>query len=644
MASLDTGTSDRKASYAKLRVLAEEAWQRARPRNKPWVTVGLGWCGLNNGARETLEALRATAAQKGLEVVIDSVGCNGMCYAEPVVEVSLPGRPVVTYGPVRAQDVERFVEEVLVQGSLGLEWAIGVHADRALEPIPPLRSLDFFRQQERRVMARCGVINPEEIDHAIALGAYEGLERALAMTPEAVLQEMRDSGLGGRGGGFFVAGQKWGFLRNEQRHPKFIVCNADEGDPGAFVNRVILEGDPHSVIEGMLIAAYATDAEQGIIYIRSEYPLAVERVRLALRQAEERGLVGDHILGTEFSCAIQLVVGAGSYVAGEETGLIASVDEGRAMPRIKPPFPANAGVFQLPTNVNNTETYANAPLIIARGAQWFRSVGTERNPGTKMFSLTGHIKRMGVVEVPMGISLRVLIEEMGGGTPNGRPLKAIQPGGPLSGVLPASDLDIALEPAPFTERGLLMGSGGLIALDDSTCMVDLARLYTIFNQVESCARCTTCRIGTMRLVDILERAVRGEHAGPDLTNHKTWQPGDTDHIAFLHSVLQNSNCLHGRFSAYMINSVLRFFREEFAAHIDEQRCPAKVCRELIRYEIVPERGAEVDPDVCPVGAIKRQGADTWIDDELCIRCGICARLSPPGAVQVTDAVRAAPLF
>ncbi len=614
-------------TFADLRTRAEAVWAADRPTDRPWLTVGLGWCGLNNGAQEAIDALRREVAERGLDVVVGQVGCNGMCWAEPLVEVSLPGRPVMVYGPIRAEDVSDFAQQVLVSGGIFDQRIIAVRDDEPFDDLPPLSSLDFFRQQERRLLERSGVADPESLDHALALGAYQGLERALAMEPTDVIKEMNDSGLGGRGGAFFPAGRKWDFLRTAAGSPKYLLCNADEGDPGAFVNRLLLEGDPHLVIEGMLIAAKATGAEYGYIYIRSEYPLAIKRMRLALEQARASGLVGQNVLGSGLNSDLSVIEGAGSYVVGEETGLIASIDEGRAMPRIKPPFPANAGVFMKPTNVNNTETYACAAQVMQRGAAWFAEKGTERYKGTKLFSLTGNIARMGVVEVPMGTPLRVLIEEMGGGAPGGRTLKAVQPGGPLSGVLPASMLDIVLEPPPFAAQGLLMGSGGLVALDERTCMVDLTRFMNIFNQDESCARCTTCRIGNMRIVDITGRITTGKG-----------KPEDTQHLRFLDTLLRNGNCLHGQFSGYMLMSALKFYPEEFDAHIEEQRCPAGFCPELLQYEVEPTRATEVGPGAaaCPVDAFVAEGRGYWIDQSKCVRCGVCAELCPPGSIRVTS--------
>ncbi|MBI2304410.1 MAG: SLBB domain-containing protein [Chloroflexi bacterium] len=554
------------STFEGLKTDGEAAWRNYMGDTKPLLQVGMGSCGVAAGAEEALAVLRREVTARNIPATVSITGCNGMCFAEPLVMVTREGR-TVTYGEMTPERIPALVEEVLVRGGVWAEAALGVSGEEEWQGIRPLAETEFFRLQERRLMARCGVIDPENIEHNIALGGYAALHKALSgMTPETVIQEMNQSGLAGRGGANFPCGRKWDFLRQAKATPKYMICNADEGDPGAFVNRILLESDPHLVIEGILIGAYATGAEAAYIYLREEYPLAARRLRIALEQARARGLVGDNILGLGFKCNLELVVGAGSYVCGEETGLISSIQDSRGMPRIRPPFPAQAGVFGKPTNVNNVETYANAPLIIAHGGQWYASMGTERARGTKMFSISGHIVRTGVVEVPLGTPLRRIFEEAGGGVGNGRPLKAIQSGGPLSGFLTARHLDLPLEPQAFAPEGVLMGSGGLVFVDEGACLVDMVLRYLTFAQDESCARCTTCRIGTQRYVDILERITQGKG-----------RPQDLDTFRWLEGVMRNGNCAHGQASPTAVISTLRHFPEEYEAHIREKCCPAGVC-------------------------------------------------------------------
>ncbi len=559
------------AHWDNIKAKAQEVWQGLSAR--PQVRVQMGTCSIAAGADKTLEALRAAVAERKLDVEVGITGCSGLCHLEPLVEVSLPGKPPVLYGKVSAGLASSLVETALVKGQVLTDLAIGVNGGAPQDGIPALSTLEFMQGQERRLMARCGVIDPENIDHYLANNGYEALQKALAMEPNAVIEEVTNSGLTGRGGAAFSTGRKWSFLATAQGSPKYMLCNADEGDPGSFVNRILLEGDPHLVIEGIIIGCYATGAEKGFVYIREEYPLAARRMRRAVAQARERGLLGENILGTAFSCDIEVVRGAGSYVCGEETGLIDSIEGNRGMPRLRPPFPAQAGLWAKPSNVNNVESYANAPLIIRHGAEWWGSVGSERAKGTKMFSLSGHVQRVGVVEVPLGIPLRRIVEDMGGGALPGHHIKAIQPGGPLGGIMPASLLDTPLEPQAFAPHGVLMGSGGIVVLDERTCMIDLSRYFLVFAADESCARCTTCRIGTMRLTDILGRMCAGQASKSDL-----------DRIPRINALLNFSNCAHGKSGATAATSALRHFESEFLAHIVDKQCPAGFCEGLTEEE------------------------------------------------------------
>jgi NADH:ubiquinone oxidoreductase subunit F (NADH-binding)/(2Fe-2S) ferredoxin len=613
------------ATYEELRSAAEAAWAPVDSPRRPLLKVGLTTCSIVLGAKETLMALRDEASKRDLDIDIMQTGCWGLCYAEPIVEVRHPGRPGVLYQRITPENVPRLIEEALEKGGVARTLALASLGDGE-EGVPPLASLEFFRVQVRRLMANCGVIDPESIDHYIARGGYEGLSKALKMKPDRVGKEVLDSGLWGRGGAAFPTGRKWEFLKDAERTPKYMICNADEGDPGSFVNRNLMESDPHLIVEGMIIGGYATGASYGYIYIRDEYPVPLERMRRAIEQAREKGLLGEKILGSGFSFDLEVVRGAGSYVCGEETGLIASLEDRRGMPKIRPPFPAQAGVFAAPSNVNNVESYANVPMILRNGADWYASVGSEKHKGTKMFSLSGQVKRVGIVEVPLGTPMSDVVILAGGGPPEGRRLKAIQPGGPLSGIIPASDVDIALEPEPFRERGMFMGSGGLVVLDDSNCIVDLCIYFEWFAEDESCGRCTTCFAGTRRLLEILRRISRGRGRQADL-----------ELIKLLGEAMRNANCVHGQAAPTSVMSMFRFFEDELLEHLERKRCPAKKCEGLIRYEVLHQterlRLAEA---VCPTNAVVRDNGSYRIDQQKCVKCDAC-REQAPYAISIVDA-------
>lgn len=614
-----------------LKERAKEAWRGKQDSGRLRVTVALGSCGLATGAEETRAALERALAHYGGPASLGTVGCLGACFAEPLVAIGLPGESAVVYGPVPAADAADLLERVL-RGDRNSDRALGVLADAPQGDIPSLASTPFFAGQERRLLANCGLIDPAEIDDALASGAYEGLNRALGeMSPEDVIAEVTRSELAGRGGAYFPTGRKWQFLRNARALPKYMLCNADEGDPGAFVNRLTMESDPHSLLEGILIAAYATGCEKAYLYIRSEYPAAVAQMRLAVRQARERGLLGEGILGSGFTCEVEVVMGAGAYVCGEETGLIASIQDIRGMPLVKPPFPAERGLFGQPSNVNNVETYANVPLILRHGADWWRAAGVEGMRGTKLFSLSGDIRRPGVVEVPFGIPLGRVVDDLGGGVPEGRRLKAIQSGGPLSGFVPAELADLPIERDAFSKIGTLVGSGGLVVLDNSRCIVDTVRMFMYFCQDESCGRCTTCRIGTMRLVDIVDRLADGRG-----------KPSDFDSIETLNRFMQDANCVHGQFSPMAIMSALRHFRPEWEAHLRERACATGVCEGLVRYEIDPQActACGLCEPVCPTDVISRAGTVFAIEQSGCIKCGACLEICPDNAVRLAPAYAA----
>ncbi len=612
------------AAYQPLKEAAARAWAPFAEPQRPLIKVGLATCSVAVGAEETIGAIHSAVQTGAVAADVMPVGCIGACYAEPLVEVRIPGMPPVLYGNVSAERVPELIE--CVRARTVAAFALGVAADEGLGDVPPLDSLPFFAAQVRRLMARCGVIDPENIDHYIANGGYEALDKALRMAPEAIINELLNSGLWGRGGAAFPTGRKWDFLRTTDRRPKYLICNADEGDPGSFVNRNLMESDPHLIVEGMAIAGVATQGDKGFVYIRDEYPIPFQRMQTAVAQAYERELLGKNILGSGFDFDLEVVRGAGSYVCGEETGLISSLEDRRGMPKIKPPFPAQAGVFGQPSNVNNVESYANAPLIIRNGAAWWSSSGTEQHPGTKMFSLSGKIQRVGIVEVPLGTAMGDVIVKMGGGPPDKRLLKGIQPGGPLSGILPGSDVDLPLIPDPFRERGMFMGSGGLVILDDADCIVELCTYFEWFAEDESCGRCTTCFAGTRRAVEILRRISSGRGREADL-----------ELLKLLADVARNANCVHGQAAPTAVLSMFRFFEEELREHVVRKRCPAKRCAGLIRYEVVHQTDALTRAaETCPTGAVVTDASGRYlIDQERCVKCGACCEQAPY-AISISD--------
>ncbi len=616
-------------AYEELRQSAQEAWKAVQSPARPRLTVSVATCSLAAGVEDTLDTLRAEIERRKLDVDVGITSCNGLCYEEPLVQIAGPDGGTVLYRQITPDRASRLVEETLVKGNACPDLALAVLSGPAVDSVPRIDDLPFWSLQERRLMARSGLIDPEDIDHYIANGGYSGLDRVLSgLSPEEVIQQVSDSTLRGRSGSDFPTGRKWEFLRGAKGSPKYLICNADEGDPGAFVNRVLMEGDPHCIIEGLAIAAYATGASYAFMYLRHEYPLAYERMQKAIAQARERGLLGEGILGGDLSFDMEVVRGAGSYVCGEETGLISSVEDSRGMPRIRPPYPAQSGIFAKPTNVNNVETYADVSLLFREGPDHYSSVGTERNQSTKMFSLSGHVQRVGVLEVPLGTPVDRLIFEAGGGVPGGRALKAIQPGGPLAGILPADRTkDLPLEPEAFREHNVQMGGGGIVVVDDSACIVDLCLHFERFAEEESCGRCTTCRGGTQRMVDILRRIARGEGREVDI-----------ERLRLLESTMRYANCVHGQAAPTVVMNTLEFFMDELKAHIFERRCPAKVCKGLIRYEIAGQGdGLPEAADICPTSAIvEADGGAYRIEDGLCIRCDACRELAPD-AVQVVDA-------
>ena len=559
----------RLAAPADLEELRQRALTSIRDRRQrsAAILVGTGTCGRAAGALEVQAALREAIRSQGAPAYLETVGCIGMCSYEPLVDVALPGRPRMTYAHVTPEMAKRIVAEHVVGGRPISEWVL---AEMAYEPLldgdrmePLYPDLPLFRKQLRIVMRNCGIIDPEQIDAYIVRDGYLALAKALtAMTPEQVIAEVTASGLRGRGGAGFPTGRKWAITRSSPGEPKYVVCNADEGDPGAFMDRGILEGDPHAVIEGMILCGYAIGAQEGYIYCRAEYPLAIERLKTAITQAERYGLLGENILGTEFSFHLHIKEGAGAFVCGEETALLRSIEGQRGEPTPKPPYPAQSGLWGKPTNINNVKTYAYIPPILRNGATWFASIGTEGSKGTAVFALSGKVRQTGLIEVPMGITLREIIEEIGGGVPNGKAFKAVQTGGPLGGCLPASQLDTPVDYDSLKAVGTMMGSGGMIVVDEDTCMVELARFFLKFAAAESCGKCIPCSIGGTRLLEVLNRILEGQGCMEDL-----------DRIQEIARSMQvGSLCGLGQLTPSPVLSVLHYFRHEFEEHIRTGTC------------------------------------------------------------------------
>lgn len=579
----------------------------------------------SSGSTKIMEAFEREIAAEGLEneVKVIHTGCFGLCALGPIVVVYPEGS---FYSRVNVEDVGEIVREHLLKG----RPVTRLLYDETVKEGGEIRSLSetqFYKKQQRVALRNCGVINPENIDEYIAFDGYRALGKALTeMTPDEVIQTMLDSGLRGRGGAGFPTGLKWKFASgNRGNVQKYVCCNADEGDPGAFMDRSVLEGDPHVVLEAMAIAAYAIGATQGYIYVRAEYPIAVKRLKVAIGQAREYGLLGNNIFGTDFCFDVDLKLGAGAFVCGEETALMTSIEGKRGEPRPRPPFPAVKGLFASPTILNNVETYANVPRIILNGAEWFASMGTEKSKGTKVFALGGKIHNTGLVEVPMGTTLREIVEEIGGGIPNGKKFKAAQTGGPSGGCIPAELIDTPIDYDNLLAIGTMMGSGGLIVMDEDTCMVDIAKFFLEFTVDESCGKCTPCRVGTKRLLELLEKITDGRGEMEDL-----------DRIEELAQFIKaNSLCGLGQTAPNPVLSTMRYFRDEYIAHIVDKKCPAGVCKSLLQYNIDPVkcRGCTLCARVCPAGAITGTVKNPHvIDQSKCIKCGACMEKCKFGAI------------
>jgi len=599
---------------------------------KPKIIVGMGTCGIAAGARDTLEAIGEELEKAGVDAALTQTGCIGMCEQEPLVDVQLPGEDRITYGKVTRTDAVRIVREHVLGKTVVAEKAIAAFGEGSREDsrIPTYNDLEFYNKQRRIVLANCGLINPESIEEYIASGGYEACAKALiSMTPEEVIAEIKNSGLRGRGGAGFPTGLKWELTRKTPSDKKYVICNADEGDPGAFMDRSLLEGDPHRVIEGMIIAAYAIGANEGYIYVRAEYPLAIRRLQIAIEQAKAYGFIGNDLFGSGFDFDLKIKKGAGAFVCGEETALMASIEGKRGMPRPKPPFPSVSGLWGRPTNINNVETFGNVSYIIKHGAEAYRAVGTEGSAGTKVFALTGKVNRTGLVEVPMGMTLREIIYGIGGGMPEGRELKAVQIGGPSGGCIPEELLDLPIDYESLRQAGAMMGSGGMVVMDSSTCMVDVARFFLKFTQSESCGKCTPCREGTKRMLEILDRICSGEG-----------REGDIELLEELGShICRTSLCQLGGSAPNPVLSTIKYFRHEYEAHIKDKRCLANVCAGMSGAYVIDQKkcvGCGLCQRVCPTGAITGERRQPHvINEQLCLSCGACAQKCPVHAIAQT---------
>ena len=592
-------------------------------RSHVMVCGGTGCTSSNSGA--IIAEFEKLIAEKGLdkEVKVVRTGCFGLCEAGPVVIVYPEG---AFYSHVKVENVERIVDEHLIKGRIVKEFLYKNSVEEESNKIKSLDKVDFYKKQKRVALRNCGVIDPENIDEYIAFDGYKALGKVLTeMTPEEVIDVMLKSGLRGRGGAGFPTGMKWKFAAASKSDKKYVCCNADEGDPGAFMDRSVLEGDPHVVIEAMAIAAYAIGADQGYVYCRAEYPIAVKRLQIAIKQAREYGLLGKNIFGTGFNFDMDVRLGAGAFVCGEETALMTSIEGKRGEPRPRPPFPAVKGLFGQPTILNNVETYANVPQIINKGWEWFASMGTEKSKGTKVFALGGKINNTGLVEVPMGTTLREIIYDIGGGCPNGKKFKAAQTGGPSGGCIPASHLDVKIDYDNLTAIGSMMGSGGMIVMDEDNCMVDIARFFLDFTVDESCGKCAPCRIGTKRMLEILERIVEGK--GED---------GDIEKLENLANTIKTTAlCGLGQTAPNPVLSTLKYFRHEYEAHIYEKRCPAGQCKKLLTYVIDPAKckGCTLCARNCPASCISGKVREAhYIDPSKCLKCGACMEKCKFGAI------------
>ena len=606
--------------FAPIKEEADRRFKDIKGDNSQNIFIGMATCGLASGAIEVKAAFEEALTERKIDAHIIPVGCLGHCYAEPLVIVDKPGFPPILYHDVTPGKARLLVKAFLEEGDPVFEQVLGAMEENDI--IPSVMEFPRFNREKRVVMANCGLIDPEDIYQYIAKAGYSALVKALTLEPEKIINEIKESGLRGRGGAGFLTGIKWQVVRDAEEEDKIVICNADEGDPGAYMDRAIIESNPHQVIEGIAISAYAVGAERAIIYIRAEYPLAVKMIKKAIEQAKEIGLLGKGILGTDFDLDITVFQGSGAFVCGEETALIKSIQGRRGMPQPRPPYPAQRGLWEKPTVINNVKSMASVPLIIENGAKWYRGIGTAKSPGTAIFSVVGNIIHAGLVEISMGVTLRTLIFDICGGISNQKKFKAIQIGGPSGGCLPEYFLDTPIDFDSLTQAGAMMGSGGMVVMDEDACMIDVARYFLDFTQKESCGKCTFCRIGTRHLLDILERITRGEGRGGDIRL--------LENLSI--DIKEGSLCGLGKTAPNPVLTTLKYFRGEYEAHIREKRCPAMMCRTLIAYYIDLDtcaRGCDACVGSCPTEAIfTTKNRKKGVDQTLCVKCGECMSSCP----------------
>ena len=583
------------------------------------IIIGLGSCGIASGGLKVKEVLRTLIEESKLDIELSETGCMGMCYKEPMIEIAEDGTRTI-YGDVDVKTAKKIFERHIINNTPVTENIV-------LDSNGGGSEKDFMSRQERIVLVRCGEINPESIDDFIKTDGYKGLEKAIkTMTPAQVIEEVQKAGIKGRGGAGFPTGTKWKFAADSKNDQKYIICNADEGDPGAFMDRSVLEGDPHSVIEGLIIGGYAIGATEGYIYARAEYPIAIRRLKIAIKQAEERGFLGNNILGTGLKFNLHIKEGAGAFVCGEETALIESIEGHRGMPRIRPPFPAVRGLFGKPSNINNVETLANIGWIIRNGYAAFAAFGTEQSKGTKVFALAGKVKKGGLVEIPIGMTIKEVVFDIGGGIRSDKQFKAVQIGGPSGGCIPASKMDTIIDYTQLAETGAIMGSGGMIVMDEDNCMIDIAQYFLKFTQSESCGKCAFCKIGTKRMLEILERITNGKG-----------QDSDIEKLEMLsYQIKTNSLCGLGQNAPNPVLTTLRYFKDEYIAHIKDKKCPTHQCKALITFQISDAcTGCTLCAKKCPVNAISGKIKEKHsIDNDKCTKCGICKTVCKFNAVLV----------
>lgn len=608
------------ARFASLVERAKEHVRKGKQDDIPRIYLGMATCGIAAGAKDTRTAFEDALAERGINARILSVGCLGHCYAEPLVIIENPGFPSICYHNVTPGKARALVRAFFEEGDPLFEYVLGAMEENDL--IPNVLDFPRFHLERRVVMEKCGVINPEDIYEYIAEGGYAGFCKSLGMTPEEIIREILQSGLRGRGGAGFPTGLKWQLARNAEGSRKIVVCNADEGDPGAYMDRTILESNPHQLLEGLAICARAVGASRGIVYVRAEYPLAVRMISRAIEQANDAELLGKGVLGTDFALEVSVFQGSGAFVCGEETALIQSIEGRRGMPRHRPPYPVNSGLWEQPTVINNVKSLSSVPSILRNGGKWYSEIGAKKSPGTAIFSVVGNVVHPGLVEIPMGTKLRTLILEICGGIPKQKQFKAVQIGGPSGGCLPEEFLDTPVDFDSLTKAGAMMGSGGIVVMDEDSCMVNVARYFLEFTQKESCGKCTFCRIGTRHLLNALDRITKGKGTENDLELLETLSE----------DIKEGSLCGLGKTAPNPVLTSLRYFRDEYEAHVKEKRCPAKMCRDLTAFYIDLDhcaRGCDACVGSCPVEAIfTTKGRKKAIDQSLCVKCGECVVSCP----------------